>query len=220
MTTATAPLTITAEPGSHAVITEREVAAPRDVLFRCYTDPTLLAKWLGPRKYEMRVEAFDLRDGGRWRYVHADPATGAEYVFHGVFHGEPSPDGWAQTFEFLGAPGYVSLDTLQLVDRGGRTLVRTTSVYQSVEARDAMVARRHGGRHGRRATRASTSSSVDSSRSADAEHRKELTMDCKLEVVVVPGHGRGPGEGVLRRPARLPGRRGQLAAASSSGSSR
>ncbi len=47
--------------------------------------------------------------------------------------------GWVQTFEFLGAPGYVSLDTLQLVDLGGRTLIRTTSLHQSVEARDAMV---------------------------------------------------------------------------------
>ena len=139
MTTATAPLTVIAEPGSHAVITERVVAAPRDVVFRCYTDPTLLAKWLGPRKYEMRVEAFEPRHGGTWRYVHTDPGAGAEYVFQGVFHGEPSPDGWVQTFEFLGAQGYVSMDTLQLVDLGGRTLIRTTSLHPSVEARDAMV---------------------------------------------------------------------------------
>ena len=139
MTTATAPLTVIAEPGSHAVITEREVAAPRDVVFRCYTDPTLLAQWLGPRKYGMRVETFEPRHGGAWRFVNTDPETGMEFAFQGVFHGEPSPDRWVQTFEFLGAPGYVSLDTLELVDLGGRTLIRTTSLHPSVEARDAMV---------------------------------------------------------------------------------
>jgi uncharacterized protein YndB with AHSA1/START domain len=139
MTTAIAPLTVTAEPGGHAVITEREVDAPRDVVFRCFTDPTLLAQWLGPRKYGMRVETFDLRHGGEWRYVNTDPASGMEFGFRGIFHGEPSPDRWVQTFEFEGAPGHVSLDTLELVDLGHRTLVRTTSVHQSVEARDAMV---------------------------------------------------------------------------------
>ena len=140
MTTATAQLKVTAEPGSHAVTTEREVDAPRDLVFRCFTERELIAQWLGPRKYEMRIDAFDVRHGGEWRYVHSDPETGAEYQFRGVFHGEPTLDGWAQTFEFLGAPGYVSLDTLELVDLGGdRTLIRSISLHQSVEARDAMI---------------------------------------------------------------------------------
>ncbi len=44
-----------------------------------------------------------------------------------------------QTFEFEGAPGHVSLDSLTLEEHGGRTLVRMHSVYQSVDDRDAMV---------------------------------------------------------------------------------
>ena len=140
MTTATAPLTITAEPGSHAIVTEREVAAPRDLVFRCYTEPQLLAQWLGPRGYTTDIAEMDVRDGGTWRYVQTDPATGAQYGFHGVFHGAPSPDQWVQTFEFEGWPGHVSMDTLHLEDRGDRTLIRTTTVFQSVEARDGMLA--------------------------------------------------------------------------------
>ena len=46
-----------------------------------------------------------------------------------------------ETFEFEGAPGHVSLEKLVLEDvGGGRTRVRMHSVYQSVEARDEMVA--------------------------------------------------------------------------------
>lgn len=44
-----------------------------------------------------------------------------------------------QTFEFEGAPGHVSLDSLKLEERDGRTIARGRSVFQSVEARDAMV---------------------------------------------------------------------------------
>ncbi|MHB8893419.1 MAG: SRPBCC domain-containing protein, partial [Candidatus Limnocylindrales bacterium] len=64
---------------------------------------------------------------------------GTEYGFHGVFHGTPTPDSITQTFEFEGAPGHVSLDRLTLEARGARTLVRSHSVFQSVEARDAMI---------------------------------------------------------------------------------
>ena len=87
----------------------------------------------------MRVDELDVRHGGAWRYVNID-TDGTEYGFRGVFHGTPSPDRMIQTFEFEGAPGHVSLDTLVLEDLGGRTLIRTTSVHQSVEARDAMIA--------------------------------------------------------------------------------
>ena len=129
---------ITAEPGVPQVLTARTFDAPRDLVFRAFTDPELLVQWLGPRQYTMTIERFDVRDGGTYRYVHADDAGNA-FGFHGVFHGEPSPDGFVQTFEFEGAPGHVSMDTLVLEERDGRTTVRTNSVFQSVEARDAMV---------------------------------------------------------------------------------
>lgn len=129
---------ITAPDGVPFIDTSREFAAPRALVFRAYTEPDLLVQWLGPGKYEMVVEEYDVRAGGRWRYVHRDD-EGNEYGFHGVFHGDPSPDGMVQTFEFEGAPGHVALDQLVLEDRGGRTVAHTHSVYQSVEARDAMV---------------------------------------------------------------------------------
>src|SRR6266581_5568573 len=95
---------ITAEPGIPQILISRVFDAPRDLVFRAYTDPELLVQWLGPRDLTMKVEEFDVRDGGKWRYVSRD-ADGNEYGFHGVFHGTPSPDGIVQTFEFEGVPG-------------------------------------------------------------------------------------------------------------------
>lgn len=129
---------ITAEPGVPFIDLAREFDAPRDLVYRAHTDPELLVQWLGPRRLTMHVDRFELRDGGTWRYTHRE-ADGTEYGFHGVFHGTPSPEGIVQTFEFEGAPGHVSLDSLAFEERGDRTLVRIHSVYQSVEARDAMV---------------------------------------------------------------------------------
>ncbi|HEX5499070.1 MAG TPA: SRPBCC domain-containing protein, partial [Thermomicrobiales bacterium] len=89
---------ITAEPGVPQIVTEREFDAPRDLLFRAFTDPDLLPQWLGPREYTMIIDRFELRDGGRWRFWHRE-ADGGEQGFHGVFHGEPSADGIVRTFE-------------------------------------------------------------------------------------------------------------------------
>ncbi len=130
---------ITAEPGIPQILISCDFDAPRDLVFRAYTDPELLAQWLGPRDLTMTVHEYDVRHGGRWRYVSTDPA-GNEYGFHGVFHGTPSPDGIVQTFEFEGTPGHVSLDTYTLRERDGKTVVRSVSCFQSVEDRDEMVA--------------------------------------------------------------------------------
>ena len=130
---------IIAEPGIPQVLVEREFDAPRELIFRASTDPQLLAQWLGPRGLTMEVDHFDIRDGGTWRYVHVDPA-GNRHGFHGVFHGDPSTDGIVQTFEYEGAPGHVSLQSVTFEERDGRTRVRSNAVFQTLEARDGMVA--------------------------------------------------------------------------------
>jgi uncharacterized protein YndB with AHSA1/START domain len=130
---------ITAEPGMPLIIVTREFDAPRELVFRAFTDPELLVQWLGPRDLTMTVDRYDVRDGGKWRYLHAD-ARGNAFGFHGVFHGDPSPDAIVQTFEFEGVPGHVMLDTTTLEQRGGATLVRTVSAFTSTADRDAMIA--------------------------------------------------------------------------------
>ncbi len=129
---------IGAPAGAPFIDMSREFDAPRELLYHAYTEPDLLVRWLGPRKYEMVVERWEPRDGGRWRYVHRDDAGNA-YGFHGVFHGPQTVDGMLQTFEFEGVPGHVSLESLWFEERAGRTTIRNHSVYQSVADRDAMV---------------------------------------------------------------------------------
>ena len=129
---------ISAPAGQPVIDMRRKFAAPRALLYRAYTDPALVKQWLGPDKYEMVIDAWRMEDGGRYRYIHRDEAGNA-YAFHGVFH-STSIDGMVQTFEFEGAPGHVSMDSLWFEEEDGRTTIRVHSVFQSVEDRDAMVA--------------------------------------------------------------------------------
>jgi uncharacterized protein YndB with AHSA1/START domain len=130
---------ITAEHGIPQIVMTRDFDAPRDLVFRAYTDPQLLVQWLGPRDLTTTIDRYDVRDGGKWRYVQAD-SEGREHGFHGIFHGAPSPEAIVQTFEYEGVPGHVALDTVTFTERDGRTLVRTVASFQSVADRDGMIA--------------------------------------------------------------------------------
>jgi uncharacterized protein YndB with AHSA1/START domain len=134
------PTTIKAEPGKQELFITREFNAPRSVVFKAFTDPNLVIQWLGPRDMKMKIDRFESRNGGGYRYIHADN-KGNEYAFRGVCH-EVSPDLIIQTFEFEGLPekGHVTLDTTRFEEMpGGRTRIVIQSVFQSVSDRDAMV---------------------------------------------------------------------------------
>jgi uncharacterized protein YndB with AHSA1/START domain len=130
---------IVADPKVPIIRITREFDAPREKVFRAHTDPDLLARWLGPRRHEMRVERYDCRTGGSYRYCHT--SDGTEYWFHGSFHEVRPSETIVQTFTFEGVPDGVSLDRLVLEDLGdGRTRLIVTSLVDSFEARDAILA--------------------------------------------------------------------------------
>jgi len=130
---------IVADPDVPLVRIVREFDAPKELVFRAHTDPDLLVQWLGPRSLEMRIDHFDCRSGGSYRYIHS--RDGEEYAFRGCFH-EVRPDELiVQTFTFEGFPEGVALEKLVFEDLGdGRTRLTATSLVDSFEGRDAFVA--------------------------------------------------------------------------------
>lgn len=135
-------ITITAEPGKQELFITREFDAPRELVFKAHTDPELYAQWLGPRDLTTTFETFEPVSGGRWCFVQRDP-NGNEFRFHGVTHDVTPPERIIGTFEFDGLPesGHVLLETTTFESLpGGRSRIKTHSVYQSVEDRDGMVA--------------------------------------------------------------------------------
>lgn len=132
---------VIAEPGKQEVIITREFDAPRELVFKAFTDPKLYVQWLGPRKYTMTLDKFEPRTGGMWRYVHRDQ-DGNEFGFHGSYHEVLAPERLIDTFEFEGLPekGHVSLETARFEELpGGRTKLTIQSVFQSVADRNGMV---------------------------------------------------------------------------------
>jgi uncharacterized protein YndB with AHSA1/START domain len=124
------------EPGKQDVVFKKVFDAPRDIVFRALTDPSLVPSYWGPRKYEVIVDIMEPREGGRWRFINRGPE--GEFGFRGVYH-EVTPERIVQTSEFEGAPGHVALETAVLEERDGKTYYTAVSLAGSVEERDAVV---------------------------------------------------------------------------------
>lgn len=132
---------ITAEEGKQELFIEREFDAPRELVFKAYTDAELYKQWMGPRGYTMKLEKFDYKTNGSWRYIQTDP-NGGTWAFHGVVHEVQAPERIIDTFEFEGLPekGHVILQTAKFEELpGGRTKVVAQALFQTVADRDGMI---------------------------------------------------------------------------------
>lgn len=132
----------TIEPNRNDIISERTFDASIDKVFAALTDPAMVTKWWGGRKYKTEIEVYDPRAGGSWKFIQTDQ-DGNTWAFHGVIHEMNKEEYRAiQTFEFDGLPekGHVAMDTMTLTEKDGKTLLRTISVFQTVADRDGMVA--------------------------------------------------------------------------------
>lgn len=138
MTTMTHETEITADPSVPLVRIVREFDAPPAKVYRAHTDPELIARWLAPRDHEIRVEQWDCRTGGSYRYLHT--SDGKEFGFRGCFH-ELRPDELiVQTFTYEGFPDGVALERVVFEPIGdGRTRLVATSLVDSFEGRDMIL---------------------------------------------------------------------------------
>jgi uncharacterized protein YndB with AHSA1/START domain len=139
MATQTHETEIIVDPDVPLVRTSRDFDAPAAQVFRAHVDPELFARWIGPRNLEMRLEHFDCRTGGCYRYVMV--RDGFEAWFRGCFHEVRPSELIIQTFTFEGVPDGVALERLTFADLGGgRTRLVATSLVDSFADRDAFVA--------------------------------------------------------------------------------
>jgi uncharacterized protein YndB with AHSA1/START domain len=127
-----------AEGGDGTATIERCFDAPRELVFRLLTDPSLISEWWGPRSVRTRVNEMDFRVGGRWSYSCISP-DGPAQDFSGEYLEIDPPNGYTQTFEWAGAPGHVSTERLELQEQDGGTLMRVTADYGSVAAAEAAI---------------------------------------------------------------------------------
>ena len=129
---------IEADPELPIIRLTRDFAATPDQVIAAHIDPDLFVRWIGPDGMSTRILHWDARDGGSWRYVAS--SSGGDHEFRGCFH-QVTDQRVVQTFTWMGMPDGVALETLTVEDLGdGRTRLRSQSLVDSFEGRDAILA--------------------------------------------------------------------------------
>jgi uncharacterized protein YndB with AHSA1/START domain len=132
---ATASVTL---PADDQILIVREFDAPRELVFRAWTEPDLVRRWWHANRGEMTVCEIDLRPGGGWRYVMVTP-DGTEVAFHGEYREVVPGERIVQTEIYDPFPDAAAVDTLEFEDLDGRTRVTMLVQHQLKEHRDAHV---------------------------------------------------------------------------------
>lgn len=155
MTTATRSIELAERTAGREWSIRRDFDAPRDLVFKVWTVPTLLARWWGPTGFTNPVCELDPRPGGAYRIVMRDP-EGIEYPVKGVYREvvEPErlvmtdiwdehPAEWHAVLRSLREGGaelsQEALNTVTFEDLGDGTRLTLRTLFESGAVRDAMV---------------------------------------------------------------------------------
>ncbi len=134
-------------PSDREVKVTRSFKAPRALVYRAYTEPALVRRWmLGPPGWSMPVCEMDVRAGGSYRWRWRSDEDKSEFGFSGVFkkvepgirlvHSETYDPGTTG----IGMGDGEALVTVTFSEAGGITTTTTLIEYASKETRDAAVA--------------------------------------------------------------------------------
>jgi uncharacterized protein YndB with AHSA1/START domain len=124
-----------------ALIIERIFDAPPELVFKCWTEPQHLARWIGPAQdLNATILACELRVGGSYR-VHMLGLDGQDHWQQGIFREIVPPERIVRTYCWTDAQGRPMLPETLLTatfdDLGGRTkLTLHQAVFESTNARD------------------------------------------------------------------------------------
>jgi uncharacterized protein YndB with AHSA1/START domain len=128
-------------PSDREIAITRVFDTPRKLVFDAHTKPELVKRWLlGPPGWSMPVCEIDLRVGGKYRWVWRHDRDGTTMGMGGVYREIAAPERLVASEKFDEAwyPGE-ALNTLVLVEQGGRTTLTQTMRYESREARDGVL---------------------------------------------------------------------------------
>jgi uncharacterized protein YndB with AHSA1/START domain len=123
---------VSAEPevesfSERELVSARVFDAPRELVYRAFSDPLALAAWWGPEGFSNTFQEFDFRPGGVWRYVmHAPDGSDSEH--ESVFL-EVSPE--RMVFRHL-RPMHEYRGTILLSEQSGRTYLVWRMLFESV----------------------------------------------------------------------------------------
>jgi uncharacterized protein YndB with AHSA1/START domain len=134
-------------PTDREVKVTRSFKAPRGLVYRAFTEPELVRRWLlGPPGWSMPVCEMDVRVGGKYRWNWRNDQDGSQFGFNGTFREVQPPAKLVHTETYDAGtvgesfPGQEALVTVTFAEEDGVTTMTSVIDFGSKEARDGAMA--------------------------------------------------------------------------------
>ncbi len=128
--------------GDRELVMSRLFDAPRELVFKAYTEAERLKQWWGPRPFPTTYCTVDLRVGGIWHYCMTGP-NGEQSWGRSEYREIVPPEKLVYTDAFSDAEGNINspetIITVYFEDQGGKTLIRSIAVFASAEERQNVL---------------------------------------------------------------------------------
>jgi uncharacterized protein YndB with AHSA1/START domain len=123
------------------LVFERTFDAPRELVWKTFTDPDLIPRWWGPHGTTTTVVEMDVRPGGTWRYI-SHAADRNDVVFHGEYLEVVPPESftWTFLFEVEGMGDQGGPETFTFEDVDGKTKITSRGHFASAEELEGALA--------------------------------------------------------------------------------
>jgi uncharacterized protein YndB with AHSA1/START domain len=127
------------------IVATRLLDAPRETVWKVWTDPAHIAEWWGPSGFTTTTHEMDVRPGGTWRHTMHGP-DGTDYPNSVVFVDVREPEFIAYLHGEAGEPDHF-FTTVEFADEGGKTVVTIRALFPSPADRERAI-REYGAAEG------------------------------------------------------------------------
>ena len=141
---ATSTTTAVEETTGREIVTTRLISAPRELVWKVWTDPKHMAKWWGPDGFTTTTSKFEFRPGGVWRHVMHGP-DGRDYPNEIIYENieEPESISYSQSGDADASTEVHFHSTVTFEDQGEKTLVTMKALFANA-AQLEYVAKNYG----------------------------------------------------------------------------
>jgi uncharacterized protein YndB with AHSA1/START domain len=128
-----------AAPGEPTIVITRTVDAPRELVWKAWTDPKHIAHWWGPNGFTNTINSMVVKPGGEWRFIMHGPG-GANYPTRVVYREVVKPERLVYDLSGDGETDpHTFRATVTFAEHEGKTQITMASRFPSVAARDAVL---------------------------------------------------------------------------------
>jgi uncharacterized protein YndB with AHSA1/START domain len=123
---------------SKEIVSTRVFDAPRELVFRMWTEPQHIKRWWGPRGFSNTIHTMDVRPGGEWNFIMHGP-DGTDYTNRIIYREIDRPSRMA--YSHVSGPLFEATVTFE--EEGQKTKVTVRMVFETAELR-TQVAEKFG----------------------------------------------------------------------------